>query len=158
VPILSSQLLFHKDGNWTDFLAISAEAYWRRGTALRVTLPLCERIREGFKESAYIWEAHYKNKGSAPIDQCLAFYEEWNERVAKGEVTLDYEAKHEVCATEHLSFAKLTHHRSGDPIVHTYYIIIMSCIETSKSRSRKTTFSMFMFEKRIAELEAGIVG
>jgi hypothetical protein len=99
-----------------------------------VTLPLCERIREGFEKSVYIWEAHYKNKGSAPVEQCLAFYEEWKKRVAEGEVTMDYEAKHEVCLTEHLSFAKLTHRRSGDPIMHVY-IIIMSCVEHQEIRS-----------------------
>jgi hypothetical protein len=95
-----------------------------------VTLPLCERIREGFEKSMYIWEAHYKNKGSAPVEQCLAFYEEWEKRLANDEVTMDYEAKHEVCPTEHLSFAKLTDHRSGDPIMHAYKTI-MTYVEPS---------------------------
>ena len=82
-----------------DFLAIAVEAYWRRGTALRVTLPLCDRIRKGLAKSGYIWAAHYERGNSVSINQCLEFQEHWKKRVADGEVTMDYEAKPEVSRT-----------------------------------------------------------
>jgi len=91
----SAETFPQDDEKHAYFLSIATEAYWRHGTALRVTLPLCERTRKGRAKSAHIWEAHYKYKGSTTIDQCLSFQEHWQKRVDQGEVTLDYEAKHE---------------------------------------------------------------
>jgi len=50
-------------------------------------------MRQGLTKSAYLWEAHYKRGRSVSIDQCLVFEERWQKRVAKGEVTMDYEAR-----------------------------------------------------------------
>ena len=80
----------HSTNGYIDFLAIAVEAHWRRGTALRETFSLCDRIREGLAASAHIWGAR---KHSVSIDQCLEFQDLWKQRVANGEVTMDYEAK-----------------------------------------------------------------
>lgn len=91
-----------------DFLSIALEAYWRRGTALSVTLPLCDRIRQGFVNSAYIWGSYYKHKSSLfEIDQCLEFQQHWKKQVADGIVTMDYEAKLEVGSNDLFSFVQL---------------------------------------------------
>jgi len=77
------------------FLSIAVKAYWHRGTALRLTLPLCERVREGLAKSTYIWGAYnnlYKtNRGL--IDHCLQFQDHWKKQSDDGKVTQDYEAK-----------------------------------------------------------------
>jgi hypothetical protein len=84
----------HATGD-TVFLSIAVKAYWHRGTALRLTLPLCERVREGLAKSTYIWGAYnnlYKtNRGL--IDHCLQFQEHWKKQSDDGKVTQDYEAK-----------------------------------------------------------------
>lgn len=74
-----------------------------------MTLPLCERIREGLAQSMYLWEAHYKSRGCVSVNQCLDFYDKWKIRVDQGEVTMDYEAKHEVCPIVLQSFVELIH-------------------------------------------------
>jgi hypothetical protein len=91
----SAETFPYDDEKHPYFLAIAVEAYWRRGTALRVTLPLCDRIRKGLAKSGYIWAAHYERSNSVSINQCLKFQEHWKKRVADGEVTMDYEAKPE---------------------------------------------------------------
>lgn len=75
---------------YKDFLAIAVEANRHAGAPLRVTLPLCKRVREGFEKAMYIWEAHLKDRRSESLDQCLEFEDEWTRRVEMGEVTLDH--------------------------------------------------------------------
>jgi hypothetical protein len=43
------------------------------------------------------------------VNQCLDFYDKWKIRVDQGEVTMDYEAKHEVCPIVLQSFVELIH-------------------------------------------------
>ena len=89
----------HSWNRCADFLSIAVKAYWHRGTALRLTLPLCERVREGLAKSAYIWGC-WAEQDRGCIDHSLQFQEHWTKQVADGKVTLDYEAKPAVRSKE----------------------------------------------------------
>jgi hypothetical protein len=112
-------LIYSRNG-CVDFLSIAVKAFWHRRTPLRLTLPLCERVREGLAKSTYIWgiRANVYKQHSGCIDHCLQFEEHWKKQVADGKVTMDYEAKPAVRSSEWLSFVKLTHNQSVDTIVH----------------------------------------
>lgn len=79
----------------SDLLAIAVEAYWRRGSSLSLTLGACRRIQDSVEKARYLWGS--RGKASSPeIRMCMAFYDEWGERVLKGEVSLDLVANPEV--------------------------------------------------------------
>lgn len=82
-----------KDTADRDFLAIALEAYWRHGTPLQVTLPLCERVRQSLAKATHIWEAYLKNGRNVTINQCLEFQDEWTKRVDQGEFSMGHMAK-----------------------------------------------------------------
>jgi tetratricopeptide (TPR) repeat protein len=94
-----------------DFLSIAVKAFWHRRAPLRLTLPLCERVREGLSNAEYLWgywaNIYKTNRGC--IDHCLQFQEHWKKEVADGKVTMDYEAKPAVRLEEILVFICQTH-------------------------------------------------
>jgi len=91
--IESAEAFPQDDEKHPYFLAIALEAYWWHGTALQVTLPLCQRVRQGLVKATYIWGARLSGRRSVSINQCLEFEEEWTKRTSEGEFSMDHMAK-----------------------------------------------------------------
>jgi hypothetical protein len=81
---------FKDDENYVKFLKLALDAHWCAGSPLKVTLPLCEKIRQAIPDVKKIWEyseaVEYLGKW---VDQVLAFEATCRKLVSEGRVTLE---------------------------------------------------------------------
>lgn len=73
------------------FLAIALEALWWSNAALRITLPICRKIRGAMSKSVRIWEfsKHARSKRNVNCEEAIRFLAEGERKLAAGKVTLD---------------------------------------------------------------------
>jgi hypothetical protein len=76
------------------FLKIALEAYWWCMTPLRVTLPLCKRIRLAIPKMLKIWELSQMTSGrDRMLGEALVFEKESKKSILEGQMTLDTPAR-----------------------------------------------------------------
>ncbi|KAJ7109814.1 hypothetical protein C8R44DRAFT_263484 [Mycena epipterygia] len=73
------------------FLAIALEALWWGDAPLRVTLPLCRKIRTAMSKPVQIWEFSQNSmkKRNSNCKDAVRFLIECEQKLAKGEATLE---------------------------------------------------------------------
>ncbi|RDB28593.1 Serine/threonine-protein phosphatase 5 [Hypsizygus marmoreus] len=70
------------------YFKIALEALWWSGAPLKVTLPLCAKIREAIPKMKKIWEhSQMAKKRDRSLGQALAFEAEFRRKVETGEVS-----------------------------------------------------------------------
>jgi hypothetical protein len=75
---------------YVDFLKIALEAHWWRRASLRVTLPLCKRIRFGMPNMEKIWKVSQMSPvRDESLKQALDFEDDVVKLVLDGICTLD---------------------------------------------------------------------
>ncbi|KAL0951840.1 hypothetical protein HGRIS_008501 [Hohenbuehelia grisea] len=72
------------------FLAIALEAYWHSSAPLRVTLPICERIRTALPDVNRIWEkSQMASERNIRVQQALDFEVNARKSLREGTATMD---------------------------------------------------------------------
>lgn len=73
------------------FLAVALEALWWGDAPLRVTLPLCRKIRTAMPKPVHIWEFSQNSmkKRNANCEEAVRFLTECEQKLVKGEATLE---------------------------------------------------------------------
>jgi len=77
------------DEKHITFLSVAVQAYWRRGTALRLTYLLSKRMCEDKAVAQRIWLARLTTDAGWNINKVVEFKEECDKAIAKGKMTLD---------------------------------------------------------------------
>ncbi|KAH7907788.1 hypothetical protein BJ138DRAFT_1182187 [Hygrophoropsis aurantiaca] len=57
------------------FLKVALEAYWRRGTILETTFPLCKRIRNSLSDAASVWDAWLSSLHTQQFYKDVTYFE-----------------------------------------------------------------------------------
>jgi hypothetical protein len=79
---------FKDDEHHVYFLKIALEAHWWRGDPLRITLPLCARIRAAIPDMKKIWEL-YLQKMESEYQMVLEFETAYLKEIDAGNLTLN---------------------------------------------------------------------
>jgi hypothetical protein len=96
---------FEDDEKHACFLKIALDAHWWRGDPLKITLPLCTRIRKAITEMKKIWEFSADSKGFEPqFRVVLAFETEFRKQLSEGKMTSDNVARPEYTVSGTRSF------------------------------------------------------
>lgn len=81
---------FKDDEKHAYFLKIALDAHWLSGDPLKITLPLCARIRSAITEMKKIWECSVDAMSlQTQFDVVLFFETEFKGRLAEGKASLD---------------------------------------------------------------------
>ncbi|KAG5653892.1 hypothetical protein H0H81_009484 [Sphagnurus paluster] len=84
-------ILFHTDDEYhVSFLKYAIDAHWYAGTPLKVTLPLCKKVRDAAPAMRQIWE--YSSSATQRdqwIETILGFEDNFRGLLAQGKITLE---------------------------------------------------------------------
>jgi hypothetical protein len=84
-----------------DFLKIALEAHWWLGSPLRVTMPLCKRIRLSIPKMEKIWKLSQMSKTrDESLSQALNFEVYAARDILEGKLTLDDVGELEVIVSD----------------------------------------------------------
>ncbi|RDB28672.1 Small glutamine-rich tetratricopeptide repeat-containing protein beta [Hypsizygus marmoreus] len=84
----AASMLPQDEENHAYYLKVALEAFWWSGAPLKVTLPLCAKIREAIPKMKKIWEySSMAKQRDISLRQALAFETEFRTKVERGEVS-----------------------------------------------------------------------